>query len=62
MIFFFIVQEFDHPHKLLELPGGVFRGMINQLEGHGAEQLKQMAKQVCFPLIEIGFMTQCNGR
>ncbi|XP_034254797.1 multidrug resistance-associated protein 4-like isoform X2 [Thrips palmi] len=39
------VVEFDHPHKLLERPGGVFTGMINQLEGHGAEQLKQTAKQ-----------------
>lgn len=39
------VVEFDHPYKLLEKPGGVFRGMINQLEGHGAEQLKQIAKQ-----------------
>ncbi|KAK3921166.1 Multidrug resistance-associated protein 4 [Frankliniella fusca] len=39
------VVEYDHPWLLLERPGGVFRGMINQLEGHGAEQLRQAAKQ-----------------
>lgn len=47
-LFPFPIQEFDHPYKLLERPGGVFSGMINQLEGHGAEQLKQIAKQVLF--------------
>lgn len=39
------VVEYDYPWKLLERPGGIFRGMINQLEGHGAEQLRQAAKQ-----------------
>lgn len=39
------VVEFDHPWRLLEKSDGVFKSMIHQLEGHGAEQLRQAAKQ-----------------